>query len=170
LPSPTLQSARDLNVLCRPKRSKAFLLSYTFKWPLKKTESFCPCSRALNRSGKGLRPLLILHIHISTSTSSGQRNCASWMYRAQKLVTLRPQPGGGNTKSIRDMWWYWERKKPCEIPWVTLNCTPLIYWCNESRSNLPRHNSQHSSLHAVYVSSREMRHDPKRTKAVPCRY
>jgi hypothetical protein len=43
-----------LNVPCRPKRSKAFLLSYTFKCPLKKTQSFCPCSRALNRSAKVL--------------------------------------------------------------------------------------------------------------------
>jgi hypothetical protein len=55
LPSLTLQSARDLNDLCRPKLSKALLLSYTFKCPLKKTQSFCPCSRALNRSGKGLK-------------------------------------------------------------------------------------------------------------------
>jgi hypothetical protein len=36
LPSLTLQSARDLNALCRPKRSKALLLSHTFKCPLKK--------------------------------------------------------------------------------------------------------------------------------------
>jgi hypothetical protein len=32
----TLQSARDLNVLCWPKRSKAPLLFYTFKFLLKK--------------------------------------------------------------------------------------------------------------------------------------
>jgi hypothetical protein len=31
-----LQSAQDLNVPCQPKRSKALLLSYTFKCPLKK--------------------------------------------------------------------------------------------------------------------------------------
>jgi hypothetical protein len=55
LPSLMLQSARDLNVLCRPKRSKALLLSYTFKYPLKKTQSFCPCRRVLNRRGTGLR-------------------------------------------------------------------------------------------------------------------
>jgi hypothetical protein len=36
LPSLTLQSTRDLNVPCQPKRSKALLLSYTFKCPLKK--------------------------------------------------------------------------------------------------------------------------------------
>jgi hypothetical protein len=54
LPSLTLQSARNLNVPCRPKRSKVLLLSYTFKCPVKKTQSFCPCSRALNRSGKGI--------------------------------------------------------------------------------------------------------------------
>jgi hypothetical protein len=51
----TLQSAPDLSVLCWPKRSKALLLSYTFKCPLKKTQSFCPCSRALNMSGKRLK-------------------------------------------------------------------------------------------------------------------
>jgi hypothetical protein len=53
-PSLMLQSVRDLNVPRRPKRSKALLLSYTFKCPLKKTQSFCSCSRALYRSGKGL--------------------------------------------------------------------------------------------------------------------
>jgi hypothetical protein len=36
LPSLTLQSARDLNVPCWPKRYKVLLLSYTFKCPLKK--------------------------------------------------------------------------------------------------------------------------------------
>jgi hypothetical protein len=54
LPSLTLQNAQDLNVPCRPKRSKVLLLSYTFKCLLKKTQSFCPCSRALNRSSKWL--------------------------------------------------------------------------------------------------------------------
>jgi hypothetical protein len=51
LPSLTLQSARDLNVPCWPKRSSCPI---HFKCPLKKTRSFCPCSRALNRSSKGL--------------------------------------------------------------------------------------------------------------------
>jgi hypothetical protein len=37
----------------------------------------------------GLRPLLALHIHISPSNSSGQRNCASWASQPQKSVTLR---------------------------------------------------------------------------------
>src|SRR5215510_15747025 len=55
----------------------------------------------------GLRPLLVLHIHISPSTSSGQRNCASWASQPQKSVTLRPQPGGETTESLRDMWWHW---------------------------------------------------------------
>jgi hypothetical protein len=36
LPSLTLQSAQDLNVLCQPKCYKALLLSYTFKCLLKK--------------------------------------------------------------------------------------------------------------------------------------
>jgi hypothetical protein len=57
LTSLMLQSARDLNVPCQPKHSKALLLSYTFKCLLKKMQSFCPCSRALNRSGKGLNRL-----------------------------------------------------------------------------------------------------------------
>jgi hypothetical protein len=51
----TLQSARDLNVPCQPKRSKALLVSCTFKCLLKKMQSFCPCSRALNRSGKWVK-------------------------------------------------------------------------------------------------------------------
>jgi hypothetical protein len=41
-----------------------------------------------------LRPLLVLHIRVSPSTSSGQRNCASWASQSQKSVTLRSQPGG----------------------------------------------------------------------------
>jgi hypothetical protein len=57
LPSVTLQSAQDLNVPFWLKHSKALLLSYTFKCPLKKIQSFCPCGRALNRSGKGLNDL-----------------------------------------------------------------------------------------------------------------
>jgi hypothetical protein len=57
----------------------------------------------------GLRPLLVLHIHISPSTSSGQRNCDSWASQPQKSVTLRPQPGEETTKSIRDMWWHWKK-------------------------------------------------------------
>jgi hypothetical protein len=56
-----------------------------------------------------LRPLLILHIHVSPSTSLGQRNSAFWASQPQKSVTLRPQPGGETTKSIRDMWWHWEK-------------------------------------------------------------
>jgi hypothetical protein len=44
-----------VNVPSRPKCSKALLLSYIFKCPLKKMQSFCPCSRALNRSAKGLK-------------------------------------------------------------------------------------------------------------------
>src|SRR5215469_13814511 len=59
----------------------------------------------------GLRSLLVLHIHISPTTSSGQRNCASWASQPQKSVTLQPQPGGESTKSIRDMWWQWKKKQ-----------------------------------------------------------
>jgi hypothetical protein len=44
----------------------------------------------------------VLHIHISPSTSSGQRNCASWASHPQKSVIRRPQSGGETTKSIRD--------------------------------------------------------------------
>jgi hypothetical protein len=60
----------------------------------------------------GLRPLLVFHIHISSSTSSGQRNCASWASHPQKSVTLKPQPGEETTKSIRDMWWHWKKILP----------------------------------------------------------
>jgi hypothetical protein len=58
------------------------------------------------QSNLGLRPLLVVHIHVSPSTSSGQRNRASWAFQSQKSVTLQPQPGRREiTKSIRDMWW-----------------------------------------------------------------
>jgi hypothetical protein len=54
-----------------------------------------------------LRPLLVLHI--SPSTSSGERNCVLWASQPQKSVTLAPQQGGETTKSIRDMWWLWKK-------------------------------------------------------------
>jgi hypothetical protein len=34
----------------------------------------------------------------------------------QKSVTLRPQPGGETTKSIRDMRWHWDKKISSSIP------------------------------------------------------
>jgi hypothetical protein len=59
-----------------------------------------------------LRPLLVLHIHISPSTSSGQCNCPSWASQPQKSVMLRPQPGGGGDHEVcMDMWWHREKRK-----------------------------------------------------------
>jgi hypothetical protein len=69
-----------------------------------------------------LRPHLLLNIHISPSTSSGQRNCASWVSQPQKSVTLRPQPGGETTKSIRDMWWHWWNKKNVKVFSASWKC------------------------------------------------
>ena len=46
---------------------------------------------------------------ITTHTSSGQRNCASWASQPQKSVTFLPCPGGRTTKSTKDMWWHWEK-------------------------------------------------------------
>jgi hypothetical protein len=79
----------------------------------------------------GLRPLLVLHIHISPSASSGQRNCASWASHPQKSATLRPQMGGEATKSVRDMWWHWREEK--KIPFLMF-CWPCvsIRTCNET--------------------------------------
>jgi hypothetical protein len=71
LPSLMLQSAWDSNVPCRPKRSKVLLLSYTFKCPLKRMQSFCRCSRALNRSGKGLKWSSIQGQYIEFSLNTG---------------------------------------------------------------------------------------------------
>ena len=48
---------------------------------------------------------------ITTHTPSGQRNCASWASQSQKSVTLLPCPGGRTTKSTKDMWWHWTKKK-----------------------------------------------------------
>ena len=48
---------------------------------------------------------------ITTHTSSsGQRNCASWASQPQKSVTLLPCPGGSTTKSTNDMWWHCEEE------------------------------------------------------------
>jgi hypothetical protein len=47
-----------------------------------------------------LRPLLVLHIYISQSTSSGQRNCASRAFQPQKSLTFRPQPAGGGDHEV----------------------------------------------------------------------
>ena len=47
---------------------------------------------------------------ITTHTTSGQRNCASWASQPQKSVTFLPCPGGRTTKSTKDMWWQWEKK------------------------------------------------------------
>jgi len=38
---------------------------------------------------------------ITTHTSSGQRNCASWASQLQKSVTLLPCPGGRTMKSTK---------------------------------------------------------------------
>jgi hypothetical protein len=56
-----------------------------------------------------LRPFLVVHIHVSPSTSSGQCHCTSWASQPQKSVILQPQPGGETTKSIRDIWWHWRK-------------------------------------------------------------
>ena len=47
---------------------------------------------------------------ITTHTSLGQRNCASWASQPQKSVTLLPCPGGRTTKSTKDVWWHWGGK------------------------------------------------------------
>jgi len=48
---------------------------------------------------------------ITTHTSSGQSNCASLEPQSQKPVELLPCPGGRTTKSTKDMWWHWTKKK-----------------------------------------------------------
>ena len=47
---------------------------------------------------------------ITTHRPSGQRNCASWASQPHK-VTLLSCPGGRTTKSTKDMWWHWTKKK-----------------------------------------------------------
>jgi hypothetical protein len=46
-----------------------------------------------------------LSVYLSVCLSICLSVCLS---QSQKSVTLRPQPGGGTTKSIRDMWWRWK--------------------------------------------------------------
>jgi hypothetical protein len=54
--------------------------------------------------------------HITSFTSSGQRNRALWAPHPHKSVTLRPQPGRGTTKSVwTDMWLHWGNKS---INWL----------------------------------------------------
>jgi hypothetical protein len=65
-------------------------------------------------------------------TSSGQRNCTSWASQPQKSVTLQPQPGGETTKSIRDMWWHWEKKKNS----FTHSCTYLLNLLTHSLTHI----------------------------------
>ena len=48
---------------------------------------------------------------ITTHTPLGQRNSASWSPQSQKSVALLPCPGGSSTKSTKDMWWHWTKKK-----------------------------------------------------------
>ena len=48
---------------------------------------------------------------ITTHTSSGQRNCASWASEPQKSVTLLPCPGGRTTKSTKGHVMALEEKK-----------------------------------------------------------
>jgi hypothetical protein len=75
----------------------------------------------------GLGNLVELHTHISPSTSSGQRNCASWASQTQKSVTLRPQPGGKTIKSIRGMWWHWgEKLSNSSTAWVDRDTELLV--------------------------------------------
>jgi hypothetical protein len=58
----------------------------------------------------------------------GTSNCASWASQPQKSFTLRPQPGGDTTKSIRDMWWHWGGGELREEHTLTYNsyCLPNI--------------------------------------------
>ena len=82
-----------------------------------------------------LRSLLVLYIHISPSTSSGQRNCASWASQPQKSVTLLPCPGGRTTKSTKDMWRDWtKKKKHFRTCFWHLNSSLNIIWLTKSKS------------------------------------
>jgi hypothetical protein len=84
-----------------------------------------------------LRPFLVLHIHVSPSTSSGQRNCASWTSQHQTSVTLRPQPGGETTKSIRDMWWHWgKNNQSISCMWCCIMCPVENALVNKRRKNI----------------------------------
>ena len=81
----------------------------------------------------GLRPLLVLHIHISPYTSSGQRNRASQASQPQKSVTLgHNREGGNHEKSIRDMWWHWRKNISVAVPVKSKKNTakdqPLTLW------------------------------------------
>ena len=65
---------------------------------------------------------------ITTHTSSGQRNCASWASQPQKSVTRLPCPGGRTTKSTKDMWWHWT-KNIAKNTFLTTLSSSLIVSC-----------------------------------------
>jgi len=55
----------------------------------------------------GLRALLALQSPISPLTSSGQRNCASWVSQLQKWLHFCHAQEGGARKVHIDMCWHW---------------------------------------------------------------
>jgi len=83
-----------------------------------------------------LRPLLALHPPLSSLTPSGQCNCASRASHPQKSVTLLPCLGGRTTKSTKDMWWHWRKKKFIFNPLTSLSFkVPTTSQCYASESS-----------------------------------
>jgi hypothetical protein len=90
-----------------------------------------------------LRPLLVLHTHISPSTKSGQRNCAIMASQPQESVTLQTQPGRETTKSIRDMWWHWKKNSIRDLGHVLTGMLMKV----QALCNLTSCRSIYSCLH-----------------------
>jgi hypothetical protein len=88
-------------------------------------------------------------------------NRASLASQPRKPVTLRPQPGGETTKSIRDMWWHWIYIYVCVCV-----CVPkFANFFNETNHNFCKHNVKQnfqtpksSHTFAVVTSGQESPH------------
>jgi hypothetical protein len=79
----------------------------------------------------------------------GQHNCASWASQPQTSVTLRPQPGGETTKSIRDMWYCGERGN-VYVYQLHGRCGILTFWLRDASTSLTFSNCTFCP-HCIYV-------------------
>jgi hypothetical protein len=86
----------------------------------------------------GLRALLALHPSISPLTSSGQRNCASWVSQTQKSVTLLSWTGGRTAKSTRTRGGIGPKQKIVSKMDITKlyrwHCIQIYWYKRENRS------------------------------------
>ena len=80
-----------------------------------KSVTLLPCPGGRNtKSTKGHVVARLVEFRFKASpgtTSSSITTHTPWASQPQKSVTLAPCPGGRTTKSTKDMWWHWTKKK-----------------------------------------------------------